>query len=278
MEYTVDKLQSNKEIATLIGLFVQDSFRNPLLLGDLCAPMNQHVDAYKVINQGGHIQTGFTVFHASDVPVVIFPSGHTEHWPAIKSKVNELQYKTIRIIYPVGLEEEKGRQLPPPWLQWNEYAWEAENIDLAMKFTKEELEIVDIEGLPKIRGASKDDVELIQSFLNEHSENHWFHPTQLESDLSVIAEHKEQVVGFAGTHFEAPYTVQLGNLFIHPEYRNQGLGTALTTAVALGIIRSRRVPTLFVDESNTSAIQMYEKIGFEVYNRFAFYKGYWDKE
>jgi predicted GNAT family acetyltransferase len=58
-----------------------------------------------------------------------------------------------------------------------------------------------------------------------------------------------------------------------PKYRRKGIGIAISTAVILGIIRFKRVPTLFVNEHNIAAIQMYEKIGFEPYNEYIFYKG-----
>jgi ribosomal protein S18 acetylase RimI-like enzyme len=275
VSYSIEKITDNKDIASLIGLYMQDSFNNPLLLGDLNAPMNKLCDAFKVVNKRGDIQTGFTIFNGTEIPVIVFPYGNIEHWDLIRNYVNNLNLSHVMIIYPIGLEGKTDRVLPPPWLNWNEYAWQIQNIDYSMKFTKENLEIVSIEHLPKLRGATLEDADNIQKFFNKHeTKENWFLPTQLESELSVLSEDKGRIVGFAGTHFETPYTAQLGNVFVDPQYRRKGLGKALSIAVTLGIIRSKRVPTLFVNEHNLTGQKMYENIGFEKINRFAFYIGF----
>ena len=75
------------------------------------------------------------------------------------------------------------------------------------------------------------------------------------------------------TGAQVKVNIQIGNVYVLPEYRNRGIGKAITTAVTLGIVKSNRYPTLFVNEANESAIKMYESIGFEEYNEFVFYQG-----
>ena len=96
-------------------------------------------------------------------------------------------------------------------------------------------------------------------------------PIQIEMDSFVIAEEDDEIIATGGTHFETPFTMQLGNIHVLKDYRRRGIGTAITTAIALGSIKSQRVPTLFVNENNEDAIIMYEKMGFQSYNKFIFY-------
>jgi len=276
--YKVEEFRDNLEIALFIGTLIQDSFRNSLLLGDLSAPMNKRSRAFK-ISHGDNFHTGFTIFDGSDVPVIVFPHGMTEYWQTIRNFVDTLNYKEIMVIYPVELEDDTSIPTPPPWLGWDTYSWNLDFSDDALRFTKEELEIMPLdENFPEIRAASLDDAEAIQEFFEREvtedpSFGHWFLPEQLESEMSVIAEQDGVIVGFGGTHFETPYTVQLGNIYVKPEFRGMGLGRAITTAVTLGIIRTKRVPTLFVNESNEVAKKLYESLGFERFDKFSFYRG-----
>ncbi len=276
--YKVEEFVDNREVALFIGTLIQDSFRNLLLLGDLSAPMNKVSRAFKVTH-GGEFQTGFTIFDGADVPVIVFPHGMTEYWLTIRNYVDTLGYDEIMVIYPSELEDDSSIPTPPPWLGWNSYNWELDFIDDAMRFTKEELEIRPLpEDLPEIKAAKLSDAERISEFFRKEvtedpAFGHWFIPEQLESEMSVIAEDSGEIVAFAGTHFETPYTVQIGNVYVKPEYRGRGIGRAVTTAVTLGIIRTKRVPTLFVNESNEIARKLYESMGFEIYNRFSFYRG-----
>jgi len=164
-----------------------------------------------------------------------------------------------------------------PWQDWSEYSWEHLFTDIAMKFTNNEIEDLDVNTLPKIRAITKEDLKKIDQFYSElvkedKYEGFW-NPVQLDSELFVVAETDDnEFVAAVGTHFETPFTVQIGNLYVKPEYRGKKIGKAITISVVLGIHRSRRIPTLFVNENNTIAINLYRNLGFEDYNKFVFFK------
>ncbi len=259
----------NSEIAKIIAYCIQNTFKNQLLLGDLHSPMNKISKAYK-IEKEGEIVGGFTIYEGIDLPVVVFPFGQTELWQPIQKYVDKMNIESVQIVFPIGT----GNQIePPPFLGWNTYTWEWQQTDLAMRLTKKEIEVRSIENLPQIIAANGDMADKIIEFLKSQKMGQWFHPLQLESELSVVAIENDRIVGYAGTHFETPYTVQIGNVAVHQDFRGRGLGRAIVTAVVLGILRTRRVPTLFVNEQNQDAIKFYEKLGFEVYDKFNFYLG-----
>ncbi len=269
--YQAELTRSNKEIARIMAIAIQNTFKNLLLLGDIHSPMNQVSEVYKITSAHGDIVGGFTIYHGGRLPTVIFPYGQTEIWSAIRAKVNGLGYPQINLVYPIGLENAAGQ--PPPFLGWNEYRWTIDFVDIAMRLEKDEIAVESIDHLPEIRAATSEDAAEIKEFLDRYSMEDWFHPLQLQSELAVVALDKERIIGYAGTHFETPYTVQIGNVTVDEHYRGKGLGKALTTAVVLGILRTRRIPTLFVNEHNTVAQKLYETLGFAPFDRFQFAVG-----
>ncbi|WP_395696241.1 GNAT family N-acetyltransferase [Nocardioides sp.] len=67
-----------------------------------------------------------------------------------------------------------------------------------------------------------------------------------------------------------PYAAQIQGVFVPPSHRNQGLATAGMAAV-VDIVRREIAPTvsLYVNDWNTSARAVYEKVGFRETARFA---------
>jgi RimJ/RimL family protein N-acetyltransferase len=85
----------------------------------------------------------------------------------------------------------------------------------------------------------------------------------------VIVDHR--IVAVAGTHLVSPeYGVAaVGNVFTHPAHRGQGFATAVTSAVVSSLLRAGiRDIVLNVSQTNRSALDVYEKLGFERYCSF----------
>jgi predicted GNAT family acetyltransferase len=187
--------------------------------------------------------------------------------------VEMLGYPEFILPFPVNMEEDHGHR---PWNDWPSYNFELMYRDKAMRVETKDIEVRDISELPVIRAANEDDIPALEEFYHQAVERDEFegifHPLQLKSDNYVVCEDQNEIIGAAGTHFETPYSVQLGNIYVSPKYRGRGIGRALTTAVVLGAIKTQRVPTLFVNEENTLARKLYESIGFEYYLDFEFYK------
>lgn len=78
-----------------------------------------------------------------------------------------------------------------------------------------------------------------------------------------------RLVAVAGTHvvsYEDAIAV-VGNVYTAPSYRNQGLGTAVTSAVTRELLESSRDVVLSADPRNVAAVRVYAKLGFREVGR-----------
>ncbi|WP_069308218.1 GNAT family N-acetyltransferase [Methylobrevis pamukkalensis] len=71
-----------------------------------------------------------------------------------------------------------------------------------------------------------------------------------------------RLVAMAGERLKAPGHTELSGLCTHPEFRGEGLGRRMLLHVAGRISAAGEVPFLHAYASNTSAIALYERIGF----------------
>ncbi|WP_019203438.1 GNAT family N-acetyltransferase [Tsukamurella sp. 1534] len=62
---------------------------------------------------------------------------------------------------------------------------------------------------------------------------------------------------------------QIQGVWVRPDLRGQGLGGAGTAAVADAVLRSGRIPSLYVNSFNTPARRAYERVGFRQVGTFA---------
>lgn len=95
-----------------------------------------------------------------------------------------------------------------------------------------------------------------------------FTPSQVFDGAFFGIEERGRLVAAAGTHVlsEARSAAAVGNVFTHPDYRGQGYAAITTSAVCADLIRRGiRTIVLNVAQSNTSAIHVYEKLGFTKY-------------
>src|SRR5207249_10409817 len=77
--------------------------------------------------------------------------------------------------------------------------------------------------------------------------------------------HGTSLVSAAGIHVYSPqYKVAtLGNVTTHPDYRGQGLGTAVCAKLCQALLQTVEHIGLNVKADNTSAIASYMRLGFE---------------
>ncbi len=107
------------------------------------------------------------------------------------------------------------------------------------------------------------------------SETEWVHWTSgdpaFRADLSVLAVVQGQAVGFVtnAEDEEAPaqqgYLIQVG---VHPDWRGQGLGAALTThALQTWRETGKEAVILHVNVNNPGAIRLYQQLGLVIVRR-----------
>lgn len=68
---------------------------------------------------------------------------------------------------------------------------------------------------------------------------------------------------------QSPVVGQVQGVWVHPEWRGHGLGTAGTAAVAAAVVQSGRIASLYVNNFNTVARSAYVRVGFREVGTFA---------
>ena len=99
----------------------------------------------------------------------------------------------------------------------------------------------------------------------------WFLPEMLVQETYFGAREGNQLVAAAGTHVTtlSEGVSGLGNIYTRRDRRGLGLSTRVTHAVVAKLL-SMELATIVLNvrESNTAAIRVYERIGFQNYCRY----------
>lgn len=77
-------------------------------------------------------------------------------------------------------------------------------------------------------------------------------------------------IAIAGTHLVAPGmgVAAVGNIYTHPAHRGRGYSQWVTSAVTADLLAQDMLVVLNVDQTNTAAIHVYEKLGYRVHGPF----------
>jgi uncharacterized protein len=78
-----------------------------------------------------------------------------------------------------------------------------------------------------------------------------------------------QVVFKAEVGSQSPAVGQIQGVWVHPEWRGRGMGTAGTAALSAAVVRSGRMASLYVNSFNRVARATYARIGFTQVGTFA---------
>ena len=97
----------------------------------------------------------------------------------------------------------------------------------------------------------------------------------LENDEThaFVAQKGNNIVGYASGHIEAGSEVGvLGYNAVHPDYRGQGIGTALVESALNHLVESgARILQVWTLATDVPACALYEKFGFHELTSFTFY-------
>jgi uncharacterized protein len=78
-----------------------------------------------------------------------------------------------------------------------------------------------------------------------------------------------EVVFKAEVGSQSPAVSQIQGVWVHPEWRGKGLGTAGTATLAAVIVGTGRIASLYVNDFNTVARATYDRVGFVEVGTFA---------
>lgn len=98
----------------------------------------------------------------------------------------------------------------------------------------------------------------------------FFRPYQLERGVYFGVRVDGKLVAAAGTHLVAPSVsvACVGNVFTRADHRRRGYGAATTSSVIAELLSLGLTVALNVRQDNTSAIRLYECLGFRRYCAF----------
>jgi predicted GNAT family acetyltransferase len=85
----------------------------------------------------------------------------------------------------------------------------------------------------------------------------------LSKEQSLVACLDKRIVGKINTNAASFTRVQIGGVYVLPEYRGLGIGRRMTAVFAGELMAGGRGVTLFVKKNNQAAQKIYRQIGFE---------------
>jgi ribosomal protein S18 acetylase RimI-like enzyme len=85
----------------------------------------------------------------------------------------------------------------------------------------------------------------------------------LSKEQSLVACLGKRIVGKVNTNAASFTRIQIGGVYVLPEYRGLGIGSRMTAVFAAQLIARGWGLALFVKKSNPAAQKIYRRIGFE---------------
>jgi ribosomal protein S18 acetylase RimI-like enzyme len=85
----------------------------------------------------------------------------------------------------------------------------------------------------------------------------------LAHEQSLIACMGDRIIGKINTNAASFSRLQIGGVYVLPEYRNQGIGCRMTADFVGDLITQGRGLTLFVKKDNPAAQKIYRQVGFK---------------
>jgi ribosomal protein S18 acetylase RimI-like enzyme len=124
-----------------------------------------------------------------------------------------------------------------------------------------------VEGAPPgvtLRRLRAPDVRALNHLYNVEGAPAYYTATHLAEGLYYGAFAGQRLVSAAGTHVvsEQRSVAVVGNVFTHPDWRNQGLARLATGAVTEDLLKRCSNVVLTVDPLNTPAVHAYRRLGY----------------
>jgi predicted GNAT family acetyltransferase len=113
---------------------------------------------------------------------------------------------------------------------------------------------------------ANDDLSQMPQLYEEAYPGNWFDPRMLQTRQYFGIKIENKLVSAAGIHvYSKKYKVAaLGNITTHPDYRGQGFAKSVTAQLCRSLSENVDHIGLNVKADNTTAIALYEKLGFEI--------------
>lgn len=97
-----------------------------------------------------------------------------------------------------------------------------------------------------------------------------FRPRTIELGTYLGIRHDDRLVAMAGERLRLPGHTEISAVCTDPDHRGRGLATRLVLALVQQIRDRGETPILHADGRNTTAIRLYERLGFVVRKEVVF--------
>ncbi len=110
------------------------------------------------------------------------------------------------------------------------------------------------------------DLEEIQSLYQSSYPGNAFNPRMFLTQQYIGYRRDGRLLSIGGVHVYSPAfrVAALGNITTRPEYRNQGLGRAVTAKLCLFLQKNVDIIGLNVKQDNSPALSLYRSLGFKI--------------
>jgi RimJ/RimL family protein N-acetyltransferase len=256
----------NKNYSTLINKCTEhcsnNYFDNLILLGDLHFPCIKLSDIYAIIDNNEKISTVFTIFNGFENPSVIIDAN--------------CSFANLGIIFEFLKEK-----ISNPFALIS-FSVTKEVIDRNFKIIDISKEIymrtekkhfiysINSTNKVKVKRSTNHNYAQIEDFYKNINAYPW-NPIQLESNFYHYIEINNKIIASGGTHFETPILAHLGNIHVNSEFRRRYYGEILVSTIVKNVLNEKQHATLFVQRDNSAAINLYKKLGFQVYKNVDLY-------
>ncbi len=107
------------------------------------------------------------------------------------------------------------------------------------------------------------DTEFINSMWSYRDENSiQFIRKCIESLPSSVIRENQKPIAWSFSYDQSPFHINMGNLFVQPEYRRKGLGRRITIDLVNKVNKINRKPLVHVNINNKASIKLLTQLNF----------------
>jgi ribosomal protein S18 acetylase RimI-like enzyme len=242
-----------EEVEELRDYLLKDPIGRAYQLGDLDSAHFPYATWYGAGVEDS-LETLVLVYTGLSLPVLI-SSGTTDGMRSIlEAYSDDLPRRVMLHMQPEHLEAFGGALADHPLRPMVRMGMSLENFR-----PKESSETLEIKQL------SMGDIGEIMNLFGFYPDN-FFEPAQLSTGHYYGIRSGGSLVSVAGVHVFSPQVrvACLGNIVTHPEYRGRGFSTHCTSYLCSQLAKAGiDLFALNVERSNSSAVRVYRKLGFE---------------
>jgi len=244
--------QNTTQLQNCRTLASENYLDNLVLLGDLYNPCLKLSRIFGIFDETNNIQNFFVIFDGFTMPSIVLPvKMDKQHLTLVKDFLITILPEEFFILTLELVEDDLSSHFKINYC----------SVDNCM-IVKDKQKL--LLAVTPVKKSTDKDLERIDKFYFDTKANPW-NPIQFESGYYHYIEDEGKIVACGGTHFENPKLAQIGNIYVLKDYRRRGFGELLTSAIAREILDKKELATLFVNQENIPAKNLYQKLGFELF-------------